>query len=199
MFAASRVCVLIERFAVESGQSPVILRKVRGNPVQNHTDASFVQSIDQVLEVIAVSKPRGWSKVAGHLVSPRWRIRVLRQWHELNVRKTKLLNVWDHLVSQVAVVHRASPRASVQLIHTHRCFQGILFGPSRQPIRVFPDMVRFTNNRSCVGRYLSKSSKRVYFLNPVSGLGQNFELVGRTGMDSRDKNLPNARSTHDSH
>ena len=52
VLALARVGVLVQRGAVEAGQRPVVLREVRGHPVDDHADAAWVQRVDERAEVV---------------------------------------------------------------------------------------------------------------------------------------------------
>jgi hypothetical protein len=46
MLALARVGVLIERGAIKAGEPMLILRKMAGDPIENHADPSLVKAID---------------------------------------------------------------------------------------------------------------------------------------------------------
>src|SRR3989338_5974859 len=70
MVAQARVFVLIQRRTVEARQRPVVRGKVRRHPVEDHTDASLVKSVDQMAQIIGRAKTAGGSEIAGGLVTP---------------------------------------------------------------------------------------------------------------------------------
>src|SRR5512140_1520237 len=48
----ARVLVLEQGRAVEAGQSPVIPREVRRDPINNHPNSSLMEGIDEKLEIL---------------------------------------------------------------------------------------------------------------------------------------------------
>ncbi len=50
--ALPRVLVLIEVSAIEEREPMLVTRKVRGHPVEDHADATLVQVIDEIHEVL---------------------------------------------------------------------------------------------------------------------------------------------------
>ena len=52
MDAAPGIVVLVERAAVEPGERELVVREVRGDPVEQHTDAVRVQDVDHLAELV---------------------------------------------------------------------------------------------------------------------------------------------------
>ena len=50
--AFARVFVLVESGAVEARQGPVVPRKMRRDPIQQHADAGLMELVDQKLEIL---------------------------------------------------------------------------------------------------------------------------------------------------
>ena len=63
--AAARVVVLVEGSAVEARQRPLVTRKVRRDPVEDHADAVAVQALDERLQVVGLAEARARREVAG--------------------------------------------------------------------------------------------------------------------------------------
>ena len=109
MRAAPRVGVLVEVRPVEAGERPVVAREVRGHPVEDHADAALVEPVDEVAEVVGRAEARGGRVVAGHLVAPRARERMLHHRQQLDVREAEVGDVVGELVGELAVRQRAVP------------------------------------------------------------------------------------------
>ena len=71
LLASPRVGVLVERGAVEAGESPGVLGEVPRHPVEDDPDPGLVQAVDELPEVVGRAEARGGRVVAGDLVSPR--------------------------------------------------------------------------------------------------------------------------------
>src|SRR2546423_11554837 len=52
MLTLARILMFIERGAIESSQRKCVFRKMRGHPVNDHPDTSFVKIIDQETKVV---------------------------------------------------------------------------------------------------------------------------------------------------
>ena len=94
LLTAVRVGVLVERGAVEAAQRPGVLREVGGHPVHDHADAGLMQPVHQVAEFVGRAEARRRRVVRRHLIAPRPAERVLRDRHQLNVRKALGDNVF---------------------------------------------------------------------------------------------------------
>ena len=139
----ARVGVLVKRGAVESGQRPVIAREVRRHPVNNHTDAGFVESVDQILEILGRAVAARRRVEAHHLVAPRRVKGVLGNRHEFHVREAHLLDVLDQRLGQRAIPRRfprrlLPPGTEVDFVNAQRRPQRITLPPLRQPGLVRP-------------------------------------------------------------
>ena len=138
VLAATRVGVLVQRGAVETGEGPLVLREVRRHPVQEHPDAGGVQPVHQVAEVVRVAEPGRRRVVAGDLVAPRAAERVLHHRQELHVGEAHLQHVRGELLGQLPIAEAGPPGAQVHLVHAHRLLVRRLPGPAREPVRVAP-------------------------------------------------------------
>ena len=121
LLAAPRVGVLVQRRAVEAGQRPLVLREVRGHPVDDDADAGLVQRVDQVAEVVGGAEARRRRVVRRDLVAPGAAERVLGDRHQLDVGEAQVLHVVDELRRRAR--GSASPcrhDAEVHLVDAHR-------------------------------------------------------------------------------
>src|SRR5438067_13379906 len=85
--------MLVEGGAVEARESVRVGREMRGNPVEDHSDATLVQLVDGRLELVGMTMPCGGGEVSGDLVSPRSPDRVLGDGKQLDMRESHLADV----------------------------------------------------------------------------------------------------------
>ena len=69
MRAAPRILVLVERRAVEAHERELVAREVRRHPVEHHTEAAGVQTVDEVAELVGRAVARRGRVVAGDLIA----------------------------------------------------------------------------------------------------------------------------------
>ncbi len=109
VLAAARVRVLVQGSAVELCQRPRILGEVRGDPVDDHSDAGLMEPVDQVAQVVGGAEARGGREVRRDLVAPGGTVRVLGHRQELHVREPRVDDVVGELVRERAVVQPSAP------------------------------------------------------------------------------------------
>ena len=109
LLAASRVGMLVQRGPVEARERPLVLREVRGHPVDEYADAGLVQCVDQVAEIVWLAEARGRREVRRDLVAPRRAVRVLGHGQELDVGEAGVAHVVGELDGEVAVVEADAP------------------------------------------------------------------------------------------
>ena len=152
VLAAGRVRVLVERRAVEAGQRELVLREVRGHPVDQDADAGLVQPVDEVAEAVGVTEARRRREVRRDLVAPRAAERVLHHRHELDVGEVEVGQVADQVVGQLGVGVGAAavvllPRPEVHLVDRHRLAVRVPAGPLGHPAVVVPGVRRLEDHR----------------------------------------------------
>ena len=199
VLSAQRVRVLVQGRAIKARQREVILREVRGNPVQDDADTRAVEGINQVAEVIRRPVARRWSKVGGHLVAPRAAEGMLGQGHELDVRKAHLLDVGDQLVGQLAVAQALTPRARVDLVDGHGAGVDVAILARLHPLLVPPGVEVVGDHRGRGGRNLRGARERIGLLEPVATRPLDLELVARPHGDVGNEDLPHARGSQRTH
>ena len=142
MRAAPRIGVLVERRAVEPRERPLVAREVRRHPVEQHADPVRVQVVDEVAEVVGRAERRERRVVAGHLVAPRARVRVVHHRQQLDVREAEVAHVRRELVGELAPAEALPPRRRMHLVDRHRPLERLLRAPprrsSRRPARRAP-------------------------------------------------------------
>ena len=128
--------------AVEAAERELVLREVRGHPVDDDADAGLVQRVDEVAEVVRVAEARRRRVVGRDLVAPRAAERVLGDRQELDVREAGLAHVLDEFVGQLAVGQPVPPRADVHLVDRHRRLVPMRARPPGEPVVVAPLVAR---------------------------------------------------------
>ena len=96
MRAEPGILVLVQVGAVEERERKRIARKMRGHPVDDNADAALMQVIDEKLEILRRAVTVRGRKVAGHLITPGAKIRILGDRHHFHMGKTHV----DHVVGQ---------------------------------------------------------------------------------------------------
>ncbi len=98
-----RIRMLVEVRPVEIAEAGFILRKMRGNPIQDDADAVLMKIVDEIHEIRRRAEPAGRSKVADDLVSPRTIEGMLHDGQELDMRKTRVVDVIGQKRSHLAI------------------------------------------------------------------------------------------------
>src|SRR6185437_3364137 len=93
--------------SVEVSQPMRVRREVRGHPIEDHAYALLVQVIHQVHKVLRSSITRCGREVAGGLVSPRSKKRMLHNRQQLYMREVHAPNVFSQFGSHLPVTERA--------------------------------------------------------------------------------------------
>ena len=193
MLAAPRIRVLVERLAVEAGQSERVLREVPRHPVDDDADAGLVQPVDQVAQVVRLAEAVRGGVVAADLVAPGSAERVLGDRHELDVREAGLGDVPDQLVRDLAVAEARPPRAQVQLVDAQRLRDGVRRGAAGHPGAVAPGVLG-PGHDGCGGRRrLGELRHRIRLEDPVPVRGEDLVLVVRADVDARAGTAPRSR------
>ena len=204
--AAARVGVLVERGAVEARERELVAREVRRHPVEDHAEAVAVQAVDELAEVVGRAEARRGRVVAGHLVAPRARERVVHDRQQLEVREAHVLRVGGELVGQLEVGQRAvvlervqPPRAEVDLVDRHRLVQRRARPPPLEPLLVAPDVLGAVHDRRGLGRVLGLERVRVGLLEAVAVGPRDLVLVVVAGPDLGDEQLPDPARAERAH
>ena len=119
VLALAGVGMFVEGGAIEAGEAPLVLREVRGHPVDDHADAAAVENIDHRPQLVGCAVARSWRVVATDLVAPRATERMLGDRQQLDVGEAER----DHMVGQLraeldVIVHARTPRSDVRLVDT---------------------------------------------------------------------------------
>ena len=132
MRTAPRVGVLVQRGAVEARQRPLVAREMGRHPVEQHADPVRVQVVDEVAEVVGRAERRERRVVAGHLIAPRARVRVVHDGQQLDVGEAEVAHVRRQLIRELAPPEALPPGRRVHLVDRHRPFERLLLAPRRR-------------------------------------------------------------------
>ena len=146
MLTFPRVGVLVERRAVEAGQTVGILREMAGHPVENHPDPVGVALVDEIPEVVRRAEPTRRRVKSDDLVPPRPGERVLHDREQLDVRIPHLADVRHERVRHLAIgleavflFRHSPPRPEVHLVDRHRPLApSLVAGAAVHPLVVAP-------------------------------------------------------------
>src|SRR5215469_6722066 len=89
---------------VEVAKTVLVLREVRRNPIQNHSDSVLVKLIDQRHELLRRAIAAGRRKESRNLIAPGAVEWMLHYGKELDVCKAHLLDVRDELACKLTVI-----------------------------------------------------------------------------------------------
>ncbi len=145
MLATARIGVLVQRRAIEVGETVTVARKVRRHPIHEHADARLMQAIDEAHEVLRRAVPRGGREMPQDLIAPRAIERMLRHADQLDVRVAHVDHIRNQLIGQLVpgeerglAMPGAAPRAGMQFINGDRRAQRIPVAPAVEPLGVAP-------------------------------------------------------------
>src|ERR1700733_8742554 len=93
MRAAARVFVFKQRRAVEFRERPIVARKMSRNPVNDDTNAGFVQRVNEKLKIVRRSVATRRRKKSRDLIAPRWIKRMFGNRHKFDVREAHAFDV----------------------------------------------------------------------------------------------------------
>src|SRR6516165_11186122 len=85
MKSFTRIEMLVERSAIEAGESMSVGRKMRRDPVQNDADARGMQRIDETRQPLRRPEPSARRKQAQRLIAPGTCERMLGNGKKLNM------------------------------------------------------------------------------------------------------------------
>ena len=95
--------IFIQRFAVEVTESVTVLDEMHRNHVEDNADVLAVAFVDEFHQILALAITGSTAEITTGLISPAAVERMFVQRHQLNVRKTMLLDVRNQLLRQLAV------------------------------------------------------------------------------------------------
>ena len=149
MEAFTRVGVFVQMGAVKVGQSMGVAGEMRGNPVQNQSNAGGMAALYQAAKAGGITKAGGGGVQANGLVTPGAVKRVFADRHEFQVGEAHVLRVGNERVGEfipaqpaVAVFCLAPPRTQMHLVNAHggvQCVGALALGAGRDQGRELAD------------------------------------------------------------
>ncbi len=206
MRSAAGILVLVERRAVEAHERELVAREVRRHPVEDHAEAAGVQPVDEVAELVGRAVARRGRVVAGHLIAPGARERVLHDGHQLDVREAEVERVVRELVGLLRVRQRAvalqrvePPGAEVHLVDRDRRRVRLDRPPALQPLGVGPAVMRLEDHRAGLRRQLGPQGDGIGLEADDAVGAADRELVGVARGRLGYEQLPDAGGTERPH
>ncbi len=145
LLGLSRIGVLIKMRAVEITESGFVLRKMRGNPIQDDADPVLMKVVDQIHEIGWRAEPARRSKVTDYLISPRTIEGMFHNGHKLDMRKTCVVDVISQERSDLAIskppvslLGHTHPGAKVHLVNGNWRVERIVFSAVGHPGTIRP-------------------------------------------------------------
>jgi hypothetical protein len=127
VLAHPRIGVLVKIGAVEFGRGRARLSENAGHPIEDDADARLMAAIDEIAELVGISKAARRRVVARHLIAPRTVERMLRDGQQLEMRVAHFADVREQRVREFAVAEiaiafldLALPRAEMHFVDAHR-------------------------------------------------------------------------------
>ena len=150
MLALARICVLVQRSAVEPREAVLVFRKMTGHPVEDHAEPRLMTRVDEVLEILRRPEAARRREETEDLIAPRSRKWMLHHRQQLDMREAEILHVRHEAVRQLAVreeaialLGHAAPRSEMHLVDRHRTLEPpVLLLPRAHPSGVVPLIAR---------------------------------------------------------
>src|SRR5579885_2436033 len=206
MIAKARIFMLEQRRAIETSEAELVLRKVRGHPVEDHADAAAVKLVDHETKIVGTAITRGWREIAADLVAPRSSKRMFHDRQKLDMSATNLLHVVAELhrhlpiaEAAISLLGHAPPRARMDFINCDRGSEQVAFAARRHPAFVVKAVLRLVNDRGGGGRCLHPHRERIALEQEVFRARSDFKLVERAGFESGYEQLPYSRAAQHAH
>ena len=193
--------MLVEMRAVKVGQAVLVGREMRGHPVQDDTDTTLMQVIDEIHEILRRAEAAGRCEIPCRLVAPRAVEGMLRDGQKLHVCEAQFVDVIGERLRHFAVAERAAgflrnapPRAHVHLIDRHGRLQAVALVALLQPERVVPFVLEVPHDGRGARRYFPVKCERVRLVDAVGHVARgDVILVVRALPDIFDVALPHTR------
>ena len=160
MLALLRVLILIALGSVKLVQPLLVLREMGRHPVHDDADVVLMELIDKVHEVLRCAVTGCGREIAGNLIAPGGVERILGDRHQFDVGVAHLLDIFDQLVRNLAVIEEFAvlilpPRTEIDLIDIDRLadmvLQTALFHPRLVLPRIFSQLIETGSRlRTCL-------------------------------------------------
>ena len=191
--------VFEEGRAVVGGEAVGVRGKVHGHDVEDATDARPVQRVHKIHELLWRSVAAGRRKEARWLVAPGAVEGILREWHELHVVVTEVMQVVYEGLGQLVVAIPVSgviggclaralaPRTQVELVDVHGLV--VAARTCSHPSPILPIVGRLADDAAVGGTKLHAPAKGVRMVDRRARMGDAV-LIGVTLSCARNLHLP---------
>jgi hypothetical protein len=137
--ALARIEMLVERGAVEAGETVAVGREVRRHPVEDDAQAGGMRAVDEAGEALGRAEAAGRRKQAERLVAPRAAERMLGDRQQLEMAEAHVDGVGDQPVGHVVPgLAGAQPGAEMHFVDRDGGVLGVALRAARHPVGVVP-------------------------------------------------------------
>ena len=198
MLSPLGIRIFIQRSAVKSSQSVIILGEMCRYPVNDDSDPLCMHVIHKSHEVLGISIAGGRCIVAGHLISPGGVIRMLHNGHQFHVVIPHALHIFGHgkgdllVIEKLSSILRPLPGAHMNLIDVHGLFVCCLLVSCSHPVFILPCIMQL-RYAGCIGRpYFRSKCIRIALHKDLTGLGTDLVFIDLPQKISGDKEFKDA-------
>ncbi len=181
----------------------LVVREVRRHPVEEHSHAALMQSVDHRHQVDRAPVAGSRGEVARGLVAPRPVERVLHDRQQLDVREAVGEHMIGERVGQFVVArkpaapgHMTPPRSEMHLVDRHRRVDGNPFAATGHPFVVAPLVAEVSDDRCRRGRHGRRRCHWVGLLDLVTVGTADAVEVTMSGSRAWHESRPHAGIAH---
>ena len=198
VLATARIGMLVHRLAGEARQRPVVFRKVRRHPVEQHADVGLMAGVDKGAEIVGRAEARSRCVIARHLVAPRGVERMLGHRQQFDVGVAEILYIGNQFGDEFipgikTAVGMAPPGTGMQLVDADRAMLPVEVRAGVDPAAVLPGIGRVVGHATgglrthehlpCVG---------IGFFHQLATAAEDFVFVDLAGSQAGDEQFPDA-------
>ena len=197
MLVHLRILQFVAAGAVELVKAVQILGEVGRHPVQQHTDAGFMQGIHKDLQFIGGAVTGGGGVIIGDLITPAGIEGVGRQGHNLHMGKSHFLDIFGKQGRNLGIgiagaVFLPLPGTHMELIDVHRALQRVFLGSGGKPLTVAPLVIfLLPNHAGGVRHQLGAVGIGVYLVDRAAIFANNQEFIGLSQLSMGSPGFPN--------
>ncbi len=200
--------MLVQVRSVEIAKPVDVPGKVRGHPIEDHSNIVLVHHVDEIGKVLGSSVSGRRGEIAHGLITPTAVERIFTYWHKLNMSKPHFREIARKLVCKLSIaeeaaaaVHGAFPGAQVAFVDQDRLVEPLTTGSRGHPFVVGPlEIGDVPDNRGGFGAKFGVEAVGVGLLDQVAvGSALDFKFVHFSLREVRDEELPDSRGASVAH